>query len=161
MKAIIEKELGIPDVQIKELNGYDNKNYLVRGGNNSFIFKTYTPKKHVLPFVKAENKALLFLQSLEAVGRIGSQRCRAEKQERQMQKCGSHSRILRQSGGCTSCKKAPPPASWTLLNGLLPAEPSKGEHHVPRRHAKKLPPLKRLGRDCAGCDYFDCVESRS
>jgi 4-aminobutyrate aminotransferase-like enzyme/Ser/Thr protein kinase RdoA (MazF antagonist) len=61
MKELVERELGIQVTEIKELNGYSNKNYLIKSNNESYIFKTYPFNKEVFSFIKAENSTLLFL----------------------------------------------------------------------------------------------------
>lgn len=62
MKDVIEKEFGIKLVEIKKLNGYENKNYLIKTEKEAFVFKTYPFNASSFELVEAENKALIFLQ---------------------------------------------------------------------------------------------------
>jgi len=61
MKELVERELGIQVTEIKELNGYSNKNYLIKSNNESYIFKTYPFHQETFSFIEAENRTLLFL----------------------------------------------------------------------------------------------------
>ena len=62
MKDVIEQEFGIRLVEIKELNGYENKNYLIKTKKEAFIFKTYPFNISNFELIEAENNALIFLE---------------------------------------------------------------------------------------------------
>ena len=63
MNTLLQKQFGFDYIEIKELNGYDNVNYLITTGNGKYIFKTYLKNAESLALVEAENKTLLFLQN--------------------------------------------------------------------------------------------------
>ncbi|NKI31475.1 aminotransferase class III-fold pyridoxal phosphate-dependent enzyme [Croceivirga thetidis] len=63
MNAFLKKEFGFSSTNIKTLNGYDNKNYLVDTDQGKFIFKTYTKPANMLEIVSAENEMLLHLKT--------------------------------------------------------------------------------------------------
>ncbi len=62
MNKLLQKEFGFRQVEIKQLNGYDNLNYLVKTEAGKFIFKTYPESSDSLALVTAENEILLALQ---------------------------------------------------------------------------------------------------
>ncbi|MFK8013692.1 MAG: aminotransferase class III-fold pyridoxal phosphate-dependent enzyme [Marinicellaceae bacterium] len=66
MRDLLIKEFDLPIVKVKELNGYDNKNYLITTTSSQFIFKTYKFDSKILDFIKAENNTLLFLNQKQA-----------------------------------------------------------------------------------------------
>jgi len=61
MINLLTTEFDLTINKVNELNGYDNKNYLITTKDSQFIFKTYKLSSETLDFVKAENKTLLFL----------------------------------------------------------------------------------------------------
>ncbi len=63
MKEAITKAFGIHPLEIKKLNGYENENYLIKAEGAQYIFKTYASAKSTTELLKAECKALLYLQS--------------------------------------------------------------------------------------------------
>ena len=65
MKALLESEFGLKTVEITQLNGYENINYLVKSGGEKFIFKTYEFSSEMLDFITAENEILLHINSPE------------------------------------------------------------------------------------------------
>ena len=65
MDNLLQKEFGFNKIEIKKLNGYDNTNYLIKTGDNRYIFKTYKYNIELLSLVKAENEILLFLKKLD------------------------------------------------------------------------------------------------
>jgi 4-aminobutyrate aminotransferase-like enzyme/Ser/Thr protein kinase RdoA (MazF antagonist) len=68
LDKIIQREFGIEPVEIKELDGYDNKNYKVSTADAVYIFKTYQFSREQLDLIKAENDLLMYLK---AVGQNG------------------------------------------------------------------------------------------
>ena len=63
MKTLIEAELGLSDITVKKLNGYENINYLVSSKSDKIVFKTYEPSKEIFDLVITETDALLSLQT--------------------------------------------------------------------------------------------------
>lgn len=63
MKKLIQKQFGFHSIEIKQLWGYDNLNYLIKTNNGNYVFKTYLNNTETITFVEAENEALLYLQS--------------------------------------------------------------------------------------------------
>ena len=63
IRGILEKEFLLEKVTIKLLNGYANKNYLVKSRDRKFIFKTYSEYQSLFEVTEAENQMLLHLQS--------------------------------------------------------------------------------------------------
>jgi 4-aminobutyrate aminotransferase-like enzyme len=62
MKNIVQDQLGFSPDAIKELEGYDNKNYRIQTETDSYIFKTYPYSENTLALVEAENEILLSLK---------------------------------------------------------------------------------------------------
>lgn len=63
MKTLIEAELGLSDITVKKLNGYENINYLVSSKSDKIVFKSYEPSKEIFDLVITETDALLSLQT--------------------------------------------------------------------------------------------------
>jgi 4-aminobutyrate aminotransferase-like enzyme len=63
MKAFIENEFNISITSIKELAGYDNKNYLITANGHKFIYKTYVDHNNLYDTLEAENDTLVYLQN--------------------------------------------------------------------------------------------------
>ncbi len=63
MNKLLQIEFGLQEVKVKKLDGYENANYLVKTGDENYIFKTYKYNDELLDFVNAENETLLFLQN--------------------------------------------------------------------------------------------------
>ncbi|NQT63848.1 MAG: phosphotransferase [Candidatus Marinimicrobia bacterium] len=63
MNKFLQKHYGFQDIEIKQLDGYDNANYLIKTECGKYIFKTYPKSTESIALVKAENETLLFLQS--------------------------------------------------------------------------------------------------
>lgn len=59
----IQEELNFKVQSIKQLNGYDNKNYLLKADGSSYIFKTYKFSDEMHEFVYAENEILSELKN--------------------------------------------------------------------------------------------------
>ena len=62
MKSLLEKEFGFKVDHVKELNGYDNKNYKVTQGQNQYVFKTYKAEEELFQIVNGENLTLSHLK---------------------------------------------------------------------------------------------------
>ncbi len=64
MDKLLQNEFGFNEVEIKQLDGYDNANYLITTDSGKYIFKTYKfiDNDDLLDLVQAENETLLFLQ---------------------------------------------------------------------------------------------------
>jgi 4-aminobutyrate aminotransferase-like enzyme len=62
MKKLLQKEFGFNIVEILEINGYENTNYLIKTGKGKYIFKTYPFNYETFELIKAENDILLSLQ---------------------------------------------------------------------------------------------------
>ena len=62
MKKLLQKEFGFNIVDIKEINGYENVNYLIKTDTGKYIFKTYLSGRETEALIKAENDILLSLQ---------------------------------------------------------------------------------------------------
>lgn len=60
---ILESQFRLNAVEVKLLNGYDNKNYLVKNEHEKFVFKTYLRPNQLYEIVEAENQMLLHLKS--------------------------------------------------------------------------------------------------
>lgn len=69
IKTLLIKEFGIYPIEIKQLHGYDNKNYQVVTVDAVYVFKTYQFSKEQFDLVKAENELLIYLNE---VGQIGT-----------------------------------------------------------------------------------------
>ncbi len=65
MHALLKKEFGFSQCEIKRIDGYDNANYIVKNGGISYVFKTYNYNKELLAILEAENEALLYLNTEE------------------------------------------------------------------------------------------------
>ena len=64
MNDFFKKEFGISIIDCKEVNGYDNKNYLITTKDNlQYIYKTYKYSDSLFNTIQAENDTLLFLQN--------------------------------------------------------------------------------------------------
>ncbi|MEO0572390.1 MAG: aminotransferase class III-fold pyridoxal phosphate-dependent enzyme [Bacteroidota bacterium] len=63
IRRILEKEFSLEGVTVKLLNGYANKNYLVKSSQGKFVFKTYSEYQSLFEVTEAENLMLLHLQS--------------------------------------------------------------------------------------------------
>jgi len=63
MKTLIEAELGLSEITVKKLNGYENINYLVSSKSGRIVFKTYESSKEIFDLVITETDALLSLQT--------------------------------------------------------------------------------------------------
>lgn len=63
MKNLIQKQFGFHPIEIEKLWGYENSNYLIKTNDEQYVFKTYINNAETLDLVKAENEALIFLQS--------------------------------------------------------------------------------------------------
>lgn len=63
MNNLIQKQFGFHPIEIEKLWGYENSNYLIKTNDEQYIFKTYINNAETLDLVKAENEALIFLQS--------------------------------------------------------------------------------------------------
>ncbi len=61
MKKLLQTEFGFKSADIKQLDGYENLNYLVETATGKFVFKTYKNDDYLNDLVKAENDVLLFL----------------------------------------------------------------------------------------------------
>ncbi|WP_203258404.1 aminotransferase class III-fold pyridoxal phosphate-dependent enzyme [Hyunsoonleella ulvae] len=59
LKQYIQEVFGITVTQAKQLDGYDNSNYLIVADNTNYIFKTYGYTTALFDLVQAENEALL------------------------------------------------------------------------------------------------------
>lgn len=55
MEKFIKNQFGFKSVQIKQLGGYDNKNFLVIGDGKKYIFKTYNTNDISPELLEAEN----------------------------------------------------------------------------------------------------------
>ena len=62
MQKTLEKEFGIKILEIKRLDGYDNKNYYITTPKNDFIFKTYKDSAILKDILASENETLLYLE---------------------------------------------------------------------------------------------------
>ena len=65
MNKLLQKEFGFHELEIKQLNGYDNENFLITTDSGKFVFKTYSETTGSIALVEAENAALLFLHREE------------------------------------------------------------------------------------------------
>jgi len=65
MKKLLQEQFGFNPVEIKKLWGYENSNYLIKTDDGQYVFKIYLKSADTLMSVKAQNKALLFLQSFK------------------------------------------------------------------------------------------------
>ena len=65
MNKLLQKHFGFQEIEIKQLNGYDNANYLIKAESGKFIFKTYSLNTGSIALVEAENETLLFLQNMK------------------------------------------------------------------------------------------------
>lgn len=61
MKELLEQYYNISGATVKKLNGYENVNYLVETGDESFILKTYGYDQGLLDYVLAESNVLVDL----------------------------------------------------------------------------------------------------
>ncbi len=65
MKALIEQYFSIQVMDIKNLGGYDNANYLVKTASQKYIFKTYrVSDDDTKSFLEAENQVFRHLASM-------------------------------------------------------------------------------------------------
>jgi len=65
MNKLLQKQFGFHEIEIKRLNGYDNKNYFLRTDRGKYIFKTYSNSTDAVALVEAENETLLFLHRIK------------------------------------------------------------------------------------------------
>jgi len=65
MNKLLQKEFGFHELEIRQLNGYDNENFLITTDSGKFVFKTYSETTGSIALVEAENAALLFLHREE------------------------------------------------------------------------------------------------
>lgn len=65
MNKLLQKQFGFHEIEIQQLNGYDNENFLIKAESGKFVFKTYSEKIGSIAIVEAENEALSFLHSRE------------------------------------------------------------------------------------------------
>ncbi len=63
LEQILKGHFQLKDIEIKLLSGYDNKNYLVKSDQGTFVFKTYAKPNDFFEIVEAENQMLLHLES--------------------------------------------------------------------------------------------------
>ena len=65
IKDILKSEFNIQGATISHLYGYDNSNYLVKSGDQKFVFKQYKDEPGLLEILSAENQILnLFAKEL-------------------------------------------------------------------------------------------------
>jgi Ser/Thr protein kinase RdoA (MazF antagonist) len=65
MKELLQTQFALNPIEIKKLWGYDNLNYLIKTNDKQYVFKIYLKSADTLALVKAQNEALLFLQSFK------------------------------------------------------------------------------------------------
>ncbi len=65
MKKLLQEQFDFNPVEIKKLWGYENSNYLIKTNDGQYVFKIYLKSADTLVLVKAQNEALLFLQSFK------------------------------------------------------------------------------------------------
>ena len=63
METLIQNAFGIKPLEIIQLNGYENKNYLVKTAEKNYIFKTYPKHPKTASLIDAECDALNYLQA--------------------------------------------------------------------------------------------------
>ena len=63
LELLLQSEFGLSEVSVKVLNGYANKNHLVKCAQGKFIFKTYSDYKNLQEVTNAESKMLLHLHA--------------------------------------------------------------------------------------------------
>ena len=63
MKTQIQNAFGIKPLEIIQLNGYENKNYLVKTADKNYIFKTYPNHPKTASLIDAECDALNYLEA--------------------------------------------------------------------------------------------------
>ena len=63
MKTLVHNAFGINPLEIIQLNGYENKNYLVKTAEKNYIFKTYPNHPKTASLIDAECAALIYLQA--------------------------------------------------------------------------------------------------
>ena len=63
LKKLIKEQFGLIPIQIKQLWGYDNTNYLIMTKGSKFIFKTYANNSDTFDLLQAENKAFEHVKS--------------------------------------------------------------------------------------------------
>lgn len=63
MKNLIQKQFGFNTIQIKQLWGYDNCNYLIKTDGNKYIYKTYVNNSDTFELLQAENEVLEHVKS--------------------------------------------------------------------------------------------------
>ncbi len=68
LKVLVINEFGINPIEIKQLNGYDNKNYQVITTDSVYILKTYPFSQELVDLVKAENELLSYLHEVGQSG---------------------------------------------------------------------------------------------
>ena len=65
MESLLQEHFDLHTPSLKQLNGYDNLNYLVKDRGSNFIFKTYPYNPELLEVLKAETEVLLHLNEFE------------------------------------------------------------------------------------------------
>ena len=68
IRTLLKDEFGIDPIEVRQLDGYDNKNYKISTKNADFIFKTYQFTEEQFDLVKAENELLIHLKSIGQIG---------------------------------------------------------------------------------------------
>lgn len=68
MEDLLREQFGFSQIEITQLAGYDNLNYLVKTDQGDFIFKTYENNQGVFDLIEAENKALCHLAKDKEAG---------------------------------------------------------------------------------------------
>ena len=63
MEEVLKSHFGFTDIRLKKLNGYENCNYLLESKGVKYIFKTYQYEEEMYDLVRAQNEALLHLQT--------------------------------------------------------------------------------------------------
>ncbi len=63
LKELIKEQFGLNPIQIKQLWGYDNFNYLIKTKNSKYVFKTYVNNSDTFDLLQAENEVLEYVKS--------------------------------------------------------------------------------------------------
>ncbi len=64
IEHFLKEHFGIKPDEIKPLDGYHNLNFLVRSGDNKFVYKTYPYDKELFDITSAENDAINHLKNV-------------------------------------------------------------------------------------------------
>lgn len=67
IEQLLADHYGLHGCKIKSMVGYANSNYLIRSGDDRFVFKTYRFNLDEFRIIEAENELLLFLQQHAAM----------------------------------------------------------------------------------------------